>query len=283
MARFLFPALGVLGLATLIGCGGGGPTPSFGDDPTDATTDGGNTTTTGGGTATRAAAGIYAVAFTGTGASGTTLSGTGSGTVATDGSIALDYTAVTSGSTPVTTARKLVASVTSAGVVTGTMGIGTGDPLPLSGTLTRTGDGSPRLAASFTQGEIAETDLFTLTLRRPVAGTYDVSATGTDASNGTYSGSGTLAIPAKGNVTGRLTVFRRFGSAQIGQVYDLNATIADDGTLSGSLLLPNNFGTLATTGRVGQSASGVPQLTLNYTTTGSPAYVVTQTLTLARR
>ena len=289
MPRLLFPALGVLGLALLIGCGGGGGSPSFGDDVTTTglttTTTGGDSTSgdsTSGGLGQQAAFGTYGVLLAGTLTDGTTLSGTGTGTVANDGALTLDYTAATATTTPVTTSRRLVGTVSSAGVATGTVAIDSGDPLSLTGTLTRSADGSPRLLARFTLNDSVETDLLTLTLRRPGAGAYDVSASGTDDRNGVYTGSGALAFSTSGGVSGGFTSVRRIGTATFGQTYDLSGTVADDGSFAGSLGYVG-FGSTPTTGRIGQSTLGVPQLTLNYTTSGSPVYVVTQVLTLVRR
>ena len=289
MSRLLLPALGVLGLAALIGCGGdGGGAPSFGDDPTTTgtpSTTGGDSTSgdsTSGSLGQQAASGTYGVLLTGTLADGTTLSGTGTGSVATDGALTLDYTAATVTATPVTTKRRIVATVASTGVATGTVAVGSEDALSFTGTLTRSGDGSPRLVAQFTRSEIEETDVLALTLRRPSAGTYDVVASGTDDRNGVYTGSGVIVVPASGNISGGFTTSRRIGTTKVTQIYDLNAALAEDGALTGTLG-SGSFASFPTSGRLGQSANGVPRLALNYTTLGLPGYVVTQTLALTRR
>lgn len=297
MSRILFPALGVLGLALLIGCGGGGgggggsnSTNTDGTTGTDGTsgttgTTGGSTdgTTTGGSVTTRAAAGTYGIILSGTLADGTTFTGNGTGVLDTDGALTLDYTAKTVGTTPVTTTRKLVATVAGTGTATGTVTVDSGTPLATSGTLSRTSDGSPRFSTSFTRDGQIETDLFAFALRRPAAGAFDATASGTDTTGGVYTGSGIIVIPTGVSANGPITISTRFGDTTITQVYGFDATIAADGTIAGYLRLPNDSGLIPTTGRVGQSASGAPQLILNYTTLSSPAKVVTQTLALTRR
>lgn len=272
--RRLTPVSGFALIAILVGCGGGG-------------IDDGSTGTDGGTASLRAPAGKYSAVLSGTRTTGETVAGNGSAAVAADGTITLSYNAMI-GST--TTARTLTASVTTAGVVSGTV-VEDGTNYPLNGgSLARNSDGSYALTTAFTKGasdtSTTETDSFMLTAARPAAGNYLGSVTGTDDKGATYSGTGTLALPASGNFTLLYSSRRRFGGVTVTQSHALSTALGTDGTFTGAMTVATSPSgvTVPVTGTWVLNAGGSVTLTLSYqNTTYFPTPTVSETLTLARQ
>lgn len=279
MSRVLASLSGVVLLAFLVGCGGEG---GAGDGTTGVT--GGSTGTP---TSSRAPAGTYSSTLSGTRTTGETVTGSGSATVASDGTITLNYNATIGA---VTTARTLTAAVTNSGVATGSV-VESGTTYPLnSGSLVRNPDGKYTLTTAFTKGtgelSLTETDVFSLTATRPAAGTFLGSVTGTDNKGGTYTGTGTLTLPASGNFSLLYSSRRRFAGVSATQTHSLSTALGTDGTFTGTMTVASQPSgvTVPVTGTWVSNANGSVTLTLNYqNTTYFPTPTVTETLTLARQ
>ena len=293
--RRVLPLLGIGLLAVLVGCGGDGG----GGGGTDLTTtgtgglDGGTNAGTDGSTTTlRAAAGGYTVKLSGTdnAPAQSAYAGTGAATVSSDGTVTVaDLSVTASGGSTAT--RKIVAAVSTAGVVTGTQTIGSGTAATLSGNAAYNPDGTYRVVFTAANGTAIETDTLTLTANLP-SGAYAGTSVGTDDQGGSYAA--TVPGVALGS-TGRLTAdyavtYRsRTDTTSVVQGHSLDVTLASDKSLSGTVSIGS--GTTSTTSKATVSGSytldsGVLTLRFQYvnrSVIGVSGYpTVTETLTLKR-
>lgn len=271
--RLLFPALGVLVVGFLIGCGGG-------TVATDGTTAGTTSGTTSGTGPMRAPAGDYTAVVTGTQTTGGTVTGTGTGTSALDGTVSLTYSE-TDGSG--TTARTLSAAVTTTGVASGTIVVGGTTNLPFTaGSLVRNSDGTFTLSVSTVSGSVTETNTFALTAVRPAAGTFGAVVGGTDNKGGTYTGTGTFTLASNGTFDLTYSSHRTASGIGITQSHSLSATLLSDGTLTGTMNVATSVN-VTVNGTWVSNSDGTVTLALNYNNTSYfPVPTVAETLTLTR-
>ena len=290
MRPYLAPGLAVALLAALVGCGGSGGDGVVDTTTTGTTGTGGTTGTTGSTPVYRAAAGSYTVAFTGgdDAAAPTSYTGTGTATVASDGTVTIaDLAATATGATTGTATRKVTAAVTAAGVVSGSLVVGTATAVPIAGTAAYSANGTYGLTFTAPSGTAFETDRLTLTALLPASGTYKGTSTGTDNRGGTYAGSPTATLGGTGALTASYTLTYRAGTARIGQPHALELALAADGSLTGTLTI--GAGTAANQTSVTGTytlASGTLTLTAKYTNVGvataSGYPTVTETLVLKK-
>ena len=276
MSRPLLPTLGVLLFTALIGCGGEGGTGL----PID--------------TVGRAPAGSYATTLSGTddAATPTIFNGSGTSAVADDGTITFSYNSVASGASSGTTARRLVAAISTLGIASGTLTVGSEAARAILGgsVLTKNSDGTYRLTirTSVPSTATTETDAFTLTKTAASGARYAGSNSGSDDQGGTYTGAGTATLGSGNVIDLTYNSVRRLSGASTPQSHALTTTLLSDGTFSGSLVLDAGLGfsRAPVTGTWGLNGN-VLTLALSYTNTRYTVNgrnpVTDETLTLARQ